>query len=243
MHCRFENGFVYGYVPGIPLKPIQLSSAAYYPLIARKIALWHQVDSVPGDKSPRLFKTLKKWLKNVPPAYTRPEIQAKFIQSIDMAYLAKELQSLEVRAKQLNAPVVFCHNDLLAANIIYNPDSKDVTFIDYEYGSFNFRSFDLANHFCEFAGFDCDYSLYPSEEFQRAWIREYLLHYDGQADESQVQKVVAEVAVFNIAAHFFWGLWALVQAHVSDIPFDYMSYAVLRFKELKRRLALLPPPM
>lgn len=33
-------------------------------------------------------------------------------------------------------------------------------FIDFEYGSYNYRGFDLGNHFNEYAGYDCDYSLY-----------------------------------------------------------------------------------
>ena len=33
-------------------------------------------------------------------------------------------------------------------------------FIDFEYGSYNYRGFDIGNHFNEYAGYDCDYSLY-----------------------------------------------------------------------------------
>jgi hypothetical protein len=32
--------------------------------------------------------------------------------------------------------------------------------IDYEYGSYSYRGYDIANHFNEYAGFECDYSLY-----------------------------------------------------------------------------------
>jgi hypothetical protein len=32
--------------------------------------------------------------------------------------------------------------------------------IDYEYGSYSYRGHDIANHFNEYAGFECDYSLY-----------------------------------------------------------------------------------
>lgn len=31
------------------------------------------------------------------------------------------------------------------------------------------------------------------------------------------------------ASHFFWGIWALVQAKYSDIDFDYLAYAAIRF--------------
>ena len=120
--------------------------------------------------------------------------------------------------------------------------SGDVAFIDYEYGAFNYRSFDVANHFCEFSGFDCDYSKYPSKEFQRSWIRIYLQewarlsgrgHVEPSTDE--IEAMLHEVAVFTLAAHFFWGLWGLTQAQHSDIDFDYMNYACYRFAEFDRR--------
>lgn len=154
--------------------------------------------------------------------------------------MQNELESLEIQAKSLNCPIVFCHNDLLCANIIFNPETKDVAFIDYEYGSFNYRSFDIANHFCEFGGFDCDYSLYPSVAFQRQWIKEYLSTFSGTpGTEQEIDQVLKEVALFNLVAHLFWCIWGLVQAQVSEIEFDYMAYAGKRFAEFKRRRDML----
>jgi hypothetical protein len=34
--------------------------------------------------------------------------------------------------------------------------------IDYEYGSYNYRGYDITNHFNEHARFECEYSLYVS---------------------------------------------------------------------------------
>jgi hypothetical protein len=34
--------------------------------------------------------------------------------------------------------------------------------INYEYGSYSYRGYDIANHFNEHVGFECDYSLYVS---------------------------------------------------------------------------------
>lgn len=61
----------------------------------------------------------------------------------------KELQGVLVK---LNSPVVFAHNDLLLGNVIYTEKTNSVTFIDYEYASFNYQAFDIANHFAEFVG-------------------------------------------------------------------------------------------
>ena len=46
----------------------------------------------------------------------------------------------------------FCHNDLLCGNIMVNDSTAAITLIDFEYGGTNFRGFDIANHFNEWAG-------------------------------------------------------------------------------------------
>ncbi len=53
------------------------------------------------------------------------------------------------------------------------PDEVGV--IDLEYAGPNYLAFEIANHFCEFAGVhDIDFSLYPTEEVQKFWITAYL---------------------------------------------------------------------
>ena len=64
----------------------------------------------------------------------------------------KEFNFLKENLNSLNDSIVFCHNDLLLSNIIHNLKKNSVTFIDYEYADCNYQSFDIANHFNEFAG-------------------------------------------------------------------------------------------
>lgn len=45
--------------------------------------------------------------------------------------------------------LVFSHNDLLANNILIDKASSHTVFIDYEYASFNYPIFDIANYICE----------------------------------------------------------------------------------------------
>jgi ethanolamine kinase len=66
--------------------------------------------------------------------------------------LLYEYQTLKNSLSQLDSPVVFCHNDLLLTNILYNQNENKVTFIDFEYAAYNIQAFDIANHFAEFAG-------------------------------------------------------------------------------------------
>jgi ethanolamine kinase len=114
-------------------------------------------------------------------------------------------------------------------------DPKTVFFIDYEYASPNFRGFDIGNHFCEHAGFECDYSQYPDHAFQSEFIKCYLVALNLPATKQDVARVVRETNAFALLAHTFWTVWALVQANHSDLDFDYLEYAGLRWKEYQRR--------
>ena len=53
--------------------------------------------------------------------------------------------------------------------------------------------------------------------------------------QQELEHVYREVEGFSLASHYYWGLWALVQATISDIDFDYLNYAILRFNEYERR--------
>jgi Predicted choline kinase involved in LPS biosynthesis len=69
-----------------------------------------------------------------------------------VSQLQSDWQYIETALSKTKSPVVFCHNDLLLGNIIYDETEDKVTFIDYEYAGVNYQAFDIANHFDEFAG-------------------------------------------------------------------------------------------
>lgn len=175
--------------------------------------------------------------------------------------------------------VVFCHMDLLPGNIMTTGDDSEggeeveggeeeageipspspapssggpgrgLQFIDFEYGRPCQAGFDVGNHWCEYAGLDCDWSRYPSAEQRRAFARAYLSEADAIAsrkkkassclpppsDEERVAAFVSQAELFSLAAHLFWTAWARVQVHVSPIDFDYASYARSRFEDFGRR--------
>jgi ethanolamine kinase len=53
--------------------------------------------------------------------------------------------------------------------------------------------------------------------------------------KDEINRLYGEANVFSLLSHYYWGLWGLIQAMVSDIDFDYMEYAVHRFNEYNRR--------
>lgn len=38
-----------------------------------------------------------------------------------------------------------------------------------------------------------------------------------------------------LASHLYWALWALIQARMSPIDFDYLGYFFLRYGEYKKQ--------
>ena len=66
--------------------------------------------------------------------------------------LGPEVEWLLRTVAGLGSPVVFSHNDINTGNILVKEDSEcsdPVVLIDYEFSSYNYRGFDLANHFNE----------------------------------------------------------------------------------------------
>jgi choline/ethanolamine kinase len=70
---------------------------------------------------------------------------------------------------KISSPVVFCHNDMQEGNILLccdNMTDKEalmdprLVLIDFEYCSYNYRGFDLANHFLEWT-YDYSNSAHP----------------------------------------------------------------------------------
>lgn len=94
----------------------------------------------------------------------------------------------------------------------------------------------MANHFAEWAGYDCDYSDIPKRSQRLAFVREYVETYiklSGQNldVEEETRLLMEEVSIFRGVPGFYWGIWALIQATISKIDFDYASYAELRLSE------------
>ena len=146
--------------------------------------------------------------------------------------------------------VVFCHHDCIAGNIMRHRETRKLKLIDYEYGEYDYRGMDLANHFAEWT---IEYGIeaaphfvakpvewYPSESTIKAFLETYAKatlkrNCDAKDREAEIGAFVTalrrEVAAFAMAADVLWGLWSLVQAATSSIKdFDYIAYALTRFQ-------------
>lgn len=132
-------------------------------------------------------------------------------------------------------------------------EAKDVGFIDYEYATAAPSAFDIANHFAEWGGFACDFSVLPTRtqrlDFLQSYLKSYYKHSrhsenlqgqrsdrdENEEDEerlkSDLQKLSEQIDAFRGLPGFYWGIWALIQAMISQIDFDYASYAEIRLSE------------
>eukprot|EP01084_Bolivina_argentea_P021206 39382_1 len=144
---------------------------------------------------------------------------------------------------------VLCHNDLTPENILYLPQYDEIKFIDFEYGSYNYRAFDFANHFCEYSGVHdniLDYNKFPERNHIKDFIKIYVdclcNQYKAFVNKDVLSIVIKSrnsnnryelflnvcvdiVVSFCGVAHYFWGLWSILRGKYSKINFNVIKYA------------------
>ncbi|QSS60365.1 hypothetical protein I7I51_05163 [Histoplasma capsulatum] len=116
--------------------------------------------------------------------------------------------------------LVFAHCDLLSANVIVLPRGADLTpanatedeavsFIDYEYATPSPAAFDIANHFAEWAGYDCDFNKIPTQSVRKEFLTEYVKSYAehstlyGANQKDVVEKLFKDVDRFRGIPGFY----------------------------------------
>ena len=66
------------------------------------------------------------------------------------------------------------------------PIDRNITLIDYEYASYNYRAYDLANHFNEYGGFQFDTNSFPSVESLKTFLRNYVRAVVKYCDDANI---------------------------------------------------------
>lgn len=107
-------------------------------------------------------------------------------------------------------PAVPCNNDLLAEN--YIDDGKQLWLIDYEYSGNNDPTFELGNTCQEM-------------QFDEARIHEVCAAYFGEATPARIARMKLNMIMSDVG----WGLWAAIQAKISQIEFDFWGWAIERW--------------
>lgn len=269
--ARFENGLMYKYVEGDVCSPEDLRKVEVYQQVAKRLGEWHGAlpisaistfpqmnGKTPGEKSaqatetqptpiPNTWTVVTQWIDALPT--DTPELTQR------RDDLRNEFQTIVERFSDVpglfGKSYVFSHCDLLCGNVIVQrpagepKDSRShpIQFIDYEYTTPSPAAFDIANHFAEWAGFDCDHAAVPTKSQRREFLRHYVASfYDNVISEQDnlaveidlraaIDQLYEQVDAFRGVPGFYWGVWSLIQATISQIDFDYASYAEIRLGE------------
>jgi len=187
---------------------------------------------------------MQRWIDALPKKTAEEKSRNALLQS----ELEKSTKTLGNATGLDNGAYILGHCDLLSGNVIIMPQSgnvEEVNFIDYEYATPAPAAFDLANHFAEWGGFDCDFNVLPTRSQRSDFIQTYVKSYrehktstqkdenatEAASSESEVGRLMGEVDAFRGIPGLYWGIWALIQAEISQIEFDYASYAEIRLGE------------
>ncbi|CAI2350507.1 unnamed protein product [Caenorhabditis sp. 36 PRJEB53466] len=273
----FPGGRFEQFIPSRPLQCLEISKPGLSRLIAPIVARVHTLDA-PIPKEPQTLETARQWLERFKktPAGERPiELyltranvpESDYPSSITVAQLERELNFVEFFLQKSGSPVVFSHNDLQEGNFLLidgyqladdgtvltadgKPTNDDpLSLIDFEYCSYNYRGFDLGNHFCEY-GYDYNESeppyykihqhFFDVEKERKIFCEAYLdevykmracgdnPHFPSDLvtgdREKDLQKIVEESILFMPVSNIFWVCWSLINAEESSIAFDYGAY-------------------
>ncbi|KAJ2546549.1 hypothetical protein EV175_005555 [Coemansia sp. RSA 1933] len=151
--------------------------------------------------------------------------------------------------REVHSPLVFTHNDLQYGNILRLQNMGKIEIVDFEFSGYNYRGFDIANHFCEWM-YDyssknphlLDLERYPTTEERHNFLRSYVytkasIDAKIKADQDRptkdwISKEVAEldreVAFFLPASLLHWSVHGLLKACCTEVDFDYVGFAAQR---------------
>ena len=258
----FANGRCEGWLDNMQT-PSCRDMVQWIPQIAHAAAVLHYSFTLPPSlqeyhSGAGLWKQLEEWYAQALSSTFQNDHDTERARKLNLPQFRRELDWLRSDIIPPQAAVGFCHNDLLCANIMHDTTTRTtVRFIDFEYGGCNYKSFDIANHWNEYAGGpphspQTNYDWFPSVSQQRAFVQAYLdkakeiivetnqTHLDNGNDEHattrtrlpSVDELVQEIQGFVMVNHLYWGLWAVNQAANEGCDeFDYMMYAINRLEQ------------
>ena len=192
---------------------------------------------VPKDAS-FVFSCMRRWLKQTEGVCLSDARRQEVLNGmLCERRWDEEIDWLEQHLKQLNYPIVFCHNDLYSQNIIklLDRDVADIRVIDFDMASYNYRGYEFAQLFHDFLfdysctehpGFKFIPDQYPSLERRRNIIRLYLQYLnEKEASEEEIEQLVDEIQQMRLYSCLMVFLWGVRTAEVNSSSFDSLEFA------------------
>ena len=131
--------------------------------------------------------------------------------------LAPKIRELERAMRVRPEPTVPCNNDLLAENLIRV--NGQMRLIDYEYSGNNEASFELGN-------------VWSESNLSREQLEELVAAYWGRP----LRNKVARARLWGLMSKYGWTLWGSIQDGISDLDFDFWSWALEKYERAVEEL-------
>ena len=271
----FRNGRLEERIPDVrPLEPEEMALPAVSNAIAAVMRRFHACDVPARGRSPGTWDVLRDWWRLAGRAAEETSRDGLRETSLLRAFgelgtlvgtLGDVIDALERECASVASPTVTLHNDALSGNFLVpadwrptGPDDPPPTtrLIDFEYACVGPRGFDVANHFAEYAGFECDWSKLPNERQRERFCAAYVeaetvgdtggarVRESTSAAEDASESALAlarEAEAFAPVTHLWWGLWAVMRAanqsegegEGEGDRFDYAAYAEARLSAFR----------
>ncbi|MCP9264492.1 Choline/ethanolamine kinase [Dirofilaria immitis] len=250
----FPGGRLEEYIPSRPLTNDEYCKLCTAQEVGRILARVHSLD-MPINKTYRLtqfaddiIKNLKgssRWTKS----YPMNTVLAKCPNLITIDLLVKELEICKECLAQSGSPLVFSNNDL--HGFVGQKDDKDpIVLIDYEYGCYYHRGFDLCHYCVEccqhndgkvWPFYEIKQNQWPNEEIQRLYVNTYIdeankIWHKNSGKKIQciidlsndrevaVQRLLNEIRQFAAFPQLFWAIWSFQRAEIDQGNFAYLEY-------------------
>jgi virulence-associated protein VapD len=152
--------------------------------------------------------------------------------------LKEEIEWLENCVKEINSPIVFCHNDFRGSNIMVTEsnnnnesENEKIILCDFEYSSYCYRGIDLGSIFAEWGRSWNDFMKlhhFPNDSTIMTFIDEYIsesvkiLGKEYSTKESNsLEQLLKEVKVFVLVSNMFFVTFVIKSDEgIESMPFD-----------------------
>ncbi|EJD75149.1 hypothetical protein LOAG_17655 [Loa loa] len=271
----FPGGRFEEYIPSRPLTNDEYCKPCIAQEVGRILARVHSLD-MPISKVCSLaqfvddliigLKSSTRWTRSYPMHTTLAKVNKELCPDfITIDLLAKELKICKECLAQSGSPIVFSNNDLHEGNLLLRDgikvtdqgfvnmkNEKDpIVLIDYEYGCYYYRGFDLCHYCVEccqhnegkiWPYYEVKQNQWPNEEIQRLYIGAYIdeankiwRNSNGKKMECiidlpddrevAIEYLLKEIRQFAAFPQLFWAIWSFQHAEIDHGDFDHFEYA------------------
>lgn len=156
IYAVFNNGLMYHYAQGRVMTLKDLTKPEVIRLVTRQLHKLHTFPVESIDLKDRIgnlvtmdksHKTLKDMLKMIPNKANDSQRDVKFQMyrtELTDESLNKEVNIVEDILEKLQLPRSLTHGDFHTWNMLFDEEKETITFIDFEFSSFNYSCRDLA---------------------------------------------------------------------------------------------------